>query len=187
MTDCCLDLIQLSVWSCGDSPHTLLPLLLASLSLVRRLQVHLRQSTSPYARIFASFPSTTTMTLPSTYIAAFCDRSRAPETESWIFTYFEVAAALTPVDEAACINLVLALSQTIVTISQMPSTRYPATNVDSYHDRSRRGHRRPRSHTPNLRQRACTRARGTFPAWGSEETFSAVAQVPDAPPHLCPY
>ncbi|KIM76051.1 hypothetical protein PILCRDRAFT_13086 [Piloderma croceum F 1598] len=99
------------------------------------------------------FPSTTTTTLPYTYIAAFCDRTRAPETESWIFTSFEVAAA-PPEDEAACINLVLTLSRTI---HDLPHTLPPDI--------------------PSLGSSS------TFTAWGSEETFSAVPQVPDAPRH----
>ncbi|CAF9918583.1 MAG: hypothetical protein GOMPHAMPRED_001565 [Gomphillus americanus] len=57
-----------------------------SLPLLRRIQFHHH---SPHAYILATFPSDSTPT--SIWSAAFVDRSRAPETECWIFSSTEAA------------------------------------------------------------------------------------------------
>src|SRR5438046_1908561 len=64
-------------------PH-LLPLLPATLPLVRRLQFHHR---SRHTRVLASFPPAAGLGpgLECRFTAAFCDRSRAAETEMWVF------------------------------------------------------------------------------------------------------
>lgn len=79
------------------APH-LLPHLPKSLPLLRRLQFH---TASPSARIIATFPppssspspsspTTTTNTAPpASFAAIWADRTRAPETECWIFSTFE--------------------------------------------------------------------------------------------------
>ena len=70
---------------------TLLPRLLHllpySLPLVRRLQFHL---SSPYATVLATFPPTFTVPNTDSFAACWFDRARAPETECWIFSTYEL-------------------------------------------------------------------------------------------------
>ncbi|KAL9077662.1 MAG: hypothetical protein Q9161_000034 [Pseudevernia consocians] len=75
------------------APH-LLPHLPSSLPLLRRLQFH---TTSPSARILATLPPSTTAAPPtSSFAATWADRTRAPETECWIFSTFETLPPLPP-------------------------------------------------------------------------------------------
>lgn len=73
-----------------DPLHTLAPHLLPhlpySLPLLRRLQYH---RSSPSAHTFATFPADQTPP-PLRFSATYVDRSRAPETECWIFSTYEV-------------------------------------------------------------------------------------------------
>ncbi|MCJ1446891.1 MAG: hypothetical protein MMC23_007398 [Stictis urceolatum] len=67
---------------------TILPLLspqIAALPITRRIQFHLQ---SPSATILATFPPTTP-SLPADYAISYVDRSRAPETECWLFSSIE--------------------------------------------------------------------------------------------------
>jgi GNAT superfamily N-acetyltransferase len=67
-------------------PH-LLPLLPRSLPLVRRIQFHYQ---SPDALVFCTLPPETAPKSGQTFAAAYVDRSRAPETECWIFSTLEL-------------------------------------------------------------------------------------------------
>ncbi|KAI9813116.1 MAG: hypothetical protein M1827_004336 [Pycnora praestabilis] len=73
------------------SGHTILPLLLPflpySLALVRRLQFHGR---TEHSHVLASFPPFTTTELPREFVVAYVDRSRATETECWLFSSLEI-------------------------------------------------------------------------------------------------
>ena len=81
--------------------HHLTPHLPFTLPLVRRLQFHHH---SPHAQILSTIPPcrpTTTQISTLPFAAAYIDRSRAPETECWIFSSIELpsTASLSPVDE----------------------------------------------------------------------------------------
>lgn len=75
-------------------PH-LLPLLPSTLPLVRRIQFHFQ---SPYAQVISTLPSFNSPlfpfpgSTPPSFAAAYVDRSRAPETECWIFSTIELSA-----------------------------------------------------------------------------------------------
>ncbi|MCJ1438754.1 hypothetical protein MMC27_008144 [Xylographa pallens] len=74
-------------------PH-LLPLLPYSLPLVRRLQFHLQ---SPHAHVLSTLaPDAPTTTPPPPFAALYLDRSRAPETECWLFSTLELPTTLQP-------------------------------------------------------------------------------------------
>ncbi|KAI4217200.1 MAG: hypothetical protein LQ351_000509 [Letrouitia transgressa] len=73
-------------------PH-LLPLLPRALPLVRRIQF---QHSSSTALVLATFPPSqqpqqTTSPPPSLFAATYTDRARHPETESWLFSTYELA------------------------------------------------------------------------------------------------
>jgi hypothetical protein len=53
--------------------------------------------------------------LPSTYVAAFCNRIRSPETNCWLFSSFELttAAELSTADSAECAEQMVALMRAI--------------------------------------------------------------------------
>ncbi|KAI9720416.1 MAG: hypothetical protein M1812_002922 [Candelaria pacifica] len=105
------------------------PLLPATLPLVRRIQFNHR---SPHSHILASFPPSTT-TLPQCYTVAFCDRSRAPETEMWVFCSIELfSSSATPPyspqfaieqqQSNECTTQLISLFQELRTLGAPPTT-----------------------------------------------------------------
>ncbi|KAI9784119.1 MAG: hypothetical protein M1839_002623 [Geoglossum umbratile] len=94
-------------------PH-LLPLLPASLPLARRLQC---QHHSAHTLVLASFPPTTTAAAsPLSFTAAYCDRSRADETELWLFSTLEVRDS-----DAEAEAVLLALLRKVRTLTPHPA------------------------------------------------------------------
>ncbi|KAL2041441.1 hypothetical protein N7G274_005823 [Stereocaulon virgatum] len=103
-----------------DPLKTLAPFLLPdlphSLPLLRRIQHRL---SSPTARTLATFPPPTSITTPppSSFSALWIDRSRAPETECWLFSTYELPSRPhTPHDEAQAKAQILALFHAVATL-----------------------------------------------------------------------
>ncbi|MCJ1479782.1 hypothetical protein MMC13_008468 [Lambiella insularis] len=78
------------------SPHTLLPHLLpllpCPLPLLLRLQSPLQ---TPHAHILSTIPPSSP-SLPPLFATAYLDRSRAPETECWLFSSLELPSPSSP-------------------------------------------------------------------------------------------
>ncbi|MCJ1394071.1 hypothetical protein MMC18_006949 [Xylographa bjoerkii] len=118
-------------------PH-LLPLLPYGLPLVRRLQFHFQ---SPHAHVLCTIAPntppphsrTTTQEPPTPFAALYLDRSRAPETECWLFSTLELPAALQPASppqsETHALPHLLALLSHISTLP-LPAS-YPTTQSSS--------------------------------------------------------
>ncbi|ORY69470.1 uncharacterized protein BCR38DRAFT_405189 [Pseudomassariella vexata] len=86
-----------------DPRKTILPQLrsrVAALPLVRRIQFHLQ---TPNAKVLATFPPSSSK-LPEDYAIAYIDRSRAPETECWVFSSVESSPQLQPPPETQTIS-----------------------------------------------------------------------------------
>ncbi|KAI9835201.1 MAG: hypothetical protein M1819_002571 [Sarea resinae] len=103
-------------------PH-LLPHLPTSISLTRRIQFHGR---TPDSHILASFPPETSTT-PKHFVAAYCDRSRAPETEVWLFTSLELEKNRTAEEHEEniriCTEQLLSLFRYIKSLPEPPNPR----------------------------------------------------------------
>ncbi|MCJ1283746.1 hypothetical protein MMC26_003077 [Xylographa opegraphella] len=98
-------------------PH-LLPLLPSTLPLVRRLQFHFQ---SPHATVLCTLPpSTPPTTPPPPFAALYVDRSRAPETECWLFSTHELP---TPAPQ----NAAAALPHFLALLGEIPHLPLPAT------------------------------------------------------------
>ena len=124
-------------------PH-LTPLLPSTLPLVRRIQFHFQ---SPHAHVLSTFPAPKfTDGLPQIqptatlgpFAAAYVDRSRAPETECWIFSTLESRPAL-PTDlehDDLAISQVFALLVHIAQLSPAPAlSRSPRILLGAIHSR----------------------------------------------------
>ncbi|MCJ1380303.1 hypothetical protein MMC17_003406 [Xylographa soralifera] len=117
-------------------PH-LLPLLPYTLPLVRRIQFHFQ---SPHAHILSTLAPDTppphsppTTTAPPPFAALYLDRSRAPETECWLFSTLELPASMQPTsppqNETNALSHLLALLTHIPHLPLPPS--YPPTQPPS--------------------------------------------------------
>ncbi|MCJ1404677.1 hypothetical protein MMC11_007903 [Xylographa trunciseda] len=117
-------------------PH-LLPLLPFSLPLVRRIQFHFQ---SPHAHVLSTIApdtpppqSPTPTSAPPPFAALYLDRSRAPETEGWLFSTLELPASLRPNSpphsETSQLPHLLALLRHIPSLPLPPS--YPPAQAPS--------------------------------------------------------
>ncbi|KAI9734218.1 MAG: hypothetical protein M1834_002320 [Cirrosporium novae-zelandiae] len=83
-----------TIYECSTPKETVLPLLRShlphTLSVYRRIQSHLHNP-SPTARILTTFPpETCSPPPPRPWLVAWVDRTRAPESEVWLFSTYEL-------------------------------------------------------------------------------------------------